>query len=272
MTQKANIKNIVEGIFIGIVTAMIVMAFFMPYYAIHHQLNTEINDVLLAYNPSSVPISEVRLDGSDHRMILFEDIRDATGTLFSPTLLFSKIINEDTTLFFSSFDYFMNSDFHVGQEIEQYGLLGTYAGFYPTEHPYGDNFLVVISSQLEELVYEGSITPWRLEDGYKTKVMPRGFRGTKLLGFLLFTGSLYFVFGICNLLVETPPKYLKDTLKRVAIVGMTILLSLLLYGTVINEYNLITIFWSFIIALASIMIVLPPLLTFWYAKKIIKGV
>jgi glucan phosphoethanolaminetransferase (alkaline phosphatase superfamily) len=106
MSKKVILKHLWESILIGFVSSMIVTAFFMPYYDIHHRVKNHVNEVLTAFNPIEEIVSEIQLEDSKTRLILFDDITNTTGTIFSPTLLFSKVRNQEETMFYSSFDFF----------------------------------------------------------------------------------------------------------------------------------------------------------------------
>lgn len=272
MLNREILKHLGEGIFIGIVSAMVVMAFFMPYFSLHSEMNREINHVLMAYNPNEVSVKEIILDDSSLRVVHFEDIRDTAGTIFSPSLLLSKLNGEDSIMFFSSFDYLMNNDVNPGEIMEGFGIQGLYAGFYPVEHPYGEDFLVVVSKNFDNLDIQGEIRDWNMNEGYKTNFLPRGFRGGKLLFFLTFTGSLYLIFGICGLLIETPFNYIKDNFLRMVVVSVSVVIAILTYGNLFNNYSYHTILWASIIAICSNVLMVLPLLIIWFGKKTYKKV
>ncbi|QNO15282.1 hypothetical protein HYG86_11165 [Alkalicella caledoniensis] len=248
------------------------MAFFMPYFSIHSSFNNEIRDVLMAYSPSEVSIKEILVEDSDLRVIHFEDLRDITGTIFSTSLLSNRINGEEDVMFFSSFDYMLNNNVNDGNTIERFGINGIYSGYFPLDHPYGENFLVMVSNSVEELHIRGEIREWSMKEEYQTNFFPRGFRGSKLWSFLFFTGSIYLVFGVCGLLIDTPASYLKDNFMRMGIVSMSILLSILIYGVFYNSYDYYTIIWSTIIAISANLLMILPLTMLWFGKKIYKRV
>lgn len=272
MSQNLISKHLWEGIFIGIVSAMIVVAFFMPYYAMHYQISKDINEVLLAFNPSEKSIKEVRFHDNDLRMVLFEDIRDLSGTIFSPTLLFGNTGHQEKDMFYSSFDYLMQTDSLPGDIVEILGFSGLYAGFYPNEHPYGDNFLVIISPKVSELKSSGTVGDFVMTEDYRSHLLPRGFRGLKLIYFLIFSGLLYFTYGLVGILMENQVSYFKENMIRLLIVTTTIIASITTYGLIINSYHLNTILWSCGIAIFANVAMLPPLFFFWLGKKIYKKV
>lgn len=268
MPRKVVIKHLWESIFIGVVTSMIVMAFFMPYYAIHHQLSTDIKEVLLAFNPTQKSVNEIIQENADVRIILFEDIRDTSGTIFSPSLLFSNGNFQETTMVYSSFDYFMKNQVSIGDVVEILGVEGYYGGFYSSEHPYGDDFVVVISDKVADLQFSGEIREWNMDEGYKSPILPRAFRGTRLLNFLIFSGILYLVYGIVSILLDNSYDLLKENALRLAIVMVTIIACVTIYGTIINPQRFSTIFWACVLAIGANIMMIPPLFLFWVGKKI----
>lgn len=272
MPQNLISKHLWEGIFIGIVSAMIVVAFFMPYYTMHYQISKDINQVLLAFNPSENSIKEVRFYENDLRLVLFEDVRDLSGTIFSPTLLFGNTGHQEDEMFYSSFDYLMQTNSLPGDIVEILGFSGLYAGFYPNEHPYGDNFLVIISPKVSELKFNGIVGEFGMTEDYKTHLLPRGFRGVKLFYFLIFAGLLYFTYGVTGILVDNQINYFIENTIRLLIVSITIVASITIYGLIINPSNLNIILWSCGIAIFANVFMIPPLFCLWLGKKIYKKV
>ncbi|SET13397.1 hypothetical protein [Anaerobranca gottschalkii] len=266
MPKKIILKHLWESILIGIVSSMIVTAFFMPYYDIHHRVKKHVNEVLTAFNPLEEVVWEVQLQDSNTRLILFDDIRKMTGTIFSPTLLFSKDKNQEGTMFFTSFDFFMKNSYVVGEQVEIMGLNGLFAGFYYSEHPYGEDFLVIVSDKLEKLDYQGEMKNFKLGESYKYPLLPRGFRGLRLLYFLLFCGILYFIYGLLSIVLDTTYDYLKENLMRLSIVSCTIIISLTTYGFFINTYSFYTIITACILAITANLMMVLPLLLFWLGK------
>ncbi|SHK12897.1 hypothetical protein SAMN02745227_01596 [Anaerobranca californiensis DSM 14826] len=270
MSKKIILKHLWESILIGFVSSMIVTAFFMPYYDIHFRVKTHVNEVLTAFNPIEEIVWEVQLQDAKTRLILFDDIRKTTGTIFSPTLLFSKERNQEETMFFASFDFFMKNSYVVGEQVEIMGLKGLFAGFYYSEHPFGEDFLVVVSDKLENLNYQGEMREFKLQGSYKYPLLPRGFRGLRLLYFLVFCGLLYFVFGFLSIILDTAYDYLKENLLRLSIVSCTIVLCLTTYGLYINTYSIYTIITAGVIAITANTIMVLPLLLFSLGKNFLR--
>jgi hypothetical protein len=164
----------------------------------------------------------------------------------------------------------MKNNYVVGEQIEIMGLKGLFAGFYYSEHPYGEDFLVVVSNKLENLKFEGEIGEFKLQGSYKYPLLPRGFRGLRLLYFLVFCGLLYFIYGLLSIVLDTAYDYVKENLLRLSFVSSTIILCLTLYGFYMNTYSIYTIITACAIAITANAIMVLPLLFFWLGKNFLR--